>query len=125
MKSPLGYTVHHAIIVTGRDRERVNRLRLCALDLDACVSELAQAPVNAYWSFAVFPDGSKEGWSESDRGDERRRNIVKAATEAGMDFVEVCFGGDLDVGEARVVHSGSLAGFDSSFTTESPPKDEA
>ncbi len=76
------------------------------------MSELSSSALNSYWSFAVFPDGSKEGWSDSDKGDERRRNIVKAASEEGLNFVEVCFGGNLEVGEARVVHSGSLAGFE-------------
>jgi hypothetical protein len=102
----VGHIAHHAIIVTGSNREHVRQLRLCAIELGACVSEISPIATNHFYSFAVFPDGSKEGWPASDEGDERRRNIVKAATEAGVDFVEVCFGGDLSVGEARIVNSG-------------------
>jgi hypothetical protein len=34
------------------------------------------SPINAYSSFMVATDGSKEGWSESDAGDARRKAFI-------------------------------------------------
>ena len=45
-------------------------------------------------SFAFMPDGSKEGWDTSDVGDSIRDALIALATERGMDFIEVRFGGD-------------------------------
>lgn len=66
---------HHAVLVTSND-ESVERARRDAVQLarthcfpvDA-VSPLSPPVVNGYRSFAVFPDGSKEGWDDSDAGD--------------------------------------------------------
>jgi len=37
------------------------------------VTPILKSPVNSWYSFFIGPDGSKEGWKESDTGDESRR----------------------------------------------------
>ena len=45
----------------------------------------------------VPPDGSKEGWDESNEGDKRRDALFEyMATLKMIDYVEVAFGGDLE-----------------------------
>ncbi|MBO0676745.1 hypothetical protein JRC04_04635 [Mycolicibacterium sp. S2-37] len=41
------------------------------------MSELTDFAVNDYRSFLVAPDGSKEGWPDSDLGDGRRARLVE------------------------------------------------
>jgi hypothetical protein len=52
--------------------------------------------VNNYMSVAVLPDGSKEGWDESDRTDALRRELIAIAQAPGAsaDALWVDFGGD-------------------------------
>src|SRR5438309_3428786 len=45
-------------------------------DYLACVSQIQQSAVNSYWSFAIFPDGSKEFWPDSDESDKRRAEFI-------------------------------------------------
>jgi hypothetical protein len=73
----MGYMRHHAIVVTGYD-DRVTEAHRRAADvfLPGQVTEVVVSPVNDYRSFMVATDGSKEGWSESDDGDDRRAAFV-------------------------------------------------
>ena len=41
------------------------------------VSAIHFSPSNSYASFVIFPDGSKEGWNTSDKGDDRCVKHVK------------------------------------------------
>lgn len=45
------------------------------------VSELSTDASNGFCSFAVFPDGSKEGWHQSDKADGQREQIARILTE--------------------------------------------
>jgi len=65
------------------------------------VSEVVESPTNSRFSFAVFPDGSKEGWEQSNVGDAQRANLIKwldrQRYEDGsspFDWVEVQYGDD-------------------------------
>lgn len=49
--------------------------RLCEL-CPGLVSAPVPARINGYSSLAVFPDGSKEGWNESDQGDMQRAAVI-------------------------------------------------
>ncbi|MGI9410256.1 MAG: hypothetical protein ACR2OV_09295, partial [Hyphomicrobiaceae bacterium] len=40
------------------------------------VSEVLRSIVNGYRTFLIPPDGSKEGWAESEEEDERRNSFV-------------------------------------------------
>ena len=51
--------------------------------------------INGTWTFWVAPDGSKEGWTESDQMDWVREEVVKAASNLEYaDVVTLRFGGD-------------------------------
>ena len=93
----MGYTVHHTIIVTSWDDDRIVRAHDFA---NACFSELApvsaiyRTSLNGYSSFAIFTDGSKEGWPDSDAGDKARAVFRGLAEKLGVDVAEVRYGGD-------------------------------
>jgi hypothetical protein len=95
----MGTIQHHAIIVTTHDEPLVNAAHAKAAGLGMRVSAVVDSPVNRFFSFAVFPDGSKEGWSESDAGDAQRDGFVAwmlaQAHDDGfspIDFVEISYG---------------------------------
>lgn len=75
------------------------------------VSPVLAGVMNGVASFFVAPDGSKEGWPQSDEGDQKRARFVEwmraCAYEDGsspLDYAEVQYGDD-DC-EARIVNSG-------------------
>lgn len=93
----MGYTLHHFINVTVRGCARAERdendeirlrdrgqqsghlarhLRQRAIEIGLGVSEVYHPPVEDWFFFAVFPDGSKEGWTESDDGDRKRAAFI-------------------------------------------------
>jgi hypothetical protein len=103
----MGYMVHHTIIVTGDGREswmEPGRATIedahafavaCAGRHDGVcgVSALIDTSTNGYRSFMVAPDGSKDGWNTSDKGNNTRAEIVAwLRTIGGFDFAEVQFG---------------------------------
>ena len=96
----MGYMAHHAIVVTA-DTGQLAPLHALARrvfdETPAFVTECTPVAVNGYSSFMVAPDGSKEGWDDSDAGDAARGEFVKAlelARHYSVDWVEVRFGGD-------------------------------
>jgi len=69
----LGYIRHHSILVTGFIESDTVKAHLKAIDIfGGLVSEINNMSTNHYYSFVVFPDGSKEGWEESEKGDANR-----------------------------------------------------
>jgi hypothetical protein len=107
----MGYMRHHAIIVSGEGAMEPRKSWLEQAHARACELFPWVSPIspptdpNAYSSFFIPPDGSKEGWEESDRGDMARAaflEYLKAEHRAWHFFkwVEVQYGdGD---GEAKV-----------------------
>jgi hypothetical protein len=81
----MGYMRHHAIVVTGGDWGALNIVSAHAeiqaigdtYERGALVSPLGPPTTNAYRSFMVGPDGSKEGWTESHIGDALRRETIQ------------------------------------------------
>ena len=73
----MGWIRHHAIVVTGGDYDdSVAKAHEKAVELcEALVSPVLESKINGYLSFFVAPDGSKEGWEESDKGDEARASF--------------------------------------------------
>ena len=101
----MGYMRHHAIVVTGNgyDGATLNASHSKAVELFGArhVSELAAEVTNGYRSFAIFPDGSKEGWDTSDEYDALRRRWIEWARKTrhedgsgSLDWVEVQYGDD-------------------------------
>ncbi len=69
----MGYILHHTIVVTSWDGKTLSRAHREARKLfGKSASPLTPETVNGYRSFFIGPDGSKEGWSESGEGDQKR-----------------------------------------------------
>ena len=97
----MGYDRHHAIIVTTWDEEKIKKARKIALQKFPAVSEILKSEINAWYSFFIPPDGSKEGWDESKNGDNRRYKFIEwlesQKYEDGsspFDWVEIQYGDD-------------------------------
>ena len=71
----MGYIKHHSIVVTTSINELIKAANERAKEIfGTTVSEIIESKINSYYSFFVAPDGSKEGWGESDAGNENRKN---------------------------------------------------
>lgn len=75
----MGYMRHHAILVTAsQDSGRINTAHAKAVEIcGELVSPIIKSAINCYGSFFVAPDGSKEGWANSNNGDIRRDAFVE------------------------------------------------
>lgn len=73
----MGVMCHHAIVVTSRDEyaetAHTKAIEICGPHL---VTSLGTKVINGIRSFLVCPDGSKEGWAESDHGEALRALFV-------------------------------------------------
>jgi hypothetical protein len=97
----MGHIRHHAIIVTGTYGDHIEKAHAVAVGLEMSVTPILPATVNATRSFMVGPDGSKEGWDDSDAGDARREHFVAWLNSyryrdgsAPLAWVEVQYGDD-------------------------------
>jgi hypothetical protein len=98
----MGYMRHHAILITTFSEEDIKSAHEKAVEIFGdTVSEVRESKINGYRSFAVFPDGSKEGWTDSDAGDSQRAQFVAWLNEhryednsTSYDWVEVQYGDD-------------------------------
>lgn len=98
----MGYERHHGIIVSTFTEERAHKAHKTAKDIFAGdVSEILKSRVNGIYSFFIQPDGSKEGWDESDFADARRDQFLKWLEKQAFDdmsnpydYVEVQYGDD-------------------------------
>jgi hypothetical protein len=75
----MGWIRHHGIVVTSWDSAALARAHTVAIGMfpDGHVTEPTKKALNGYSSFLVAPDGSKEGWGDSDDGDARREQFVE------------------------------------------------
>lgn len=94
----MGYMRRHAIVVTGDALEESKDILAAhskATEIFPWVSPVSPPATNGERSFFVPPDGSKEGWEESRKGDERRAKFLRWLREAGcVHWVEVCYAED-------------------------------
>jgi hypothetical protein len=76
----MGYMQHHAILVTTWD-DTDNGVAAAHREAERCmpglVSPIITGWVNGYSSFFIAPDGSKEGWEDSDKGDAGRADFIR------------------------------------------------
>ncbi len=74
----MGYMRHHAILVTSWDSQKLREARNFAVTItgERLVTRIIDGLVNSQATFVVVPDGSKEGWAESDNGDQWRAHII-------------------------------------------------
>jgi hypothetical protein len=68
----MGDIYHHAIIVIGTEwrSHQLVAAREYAIEAGNSVTEIVPSRTNGFSSFMVAPDGSKEGWANSNEGDE-------------------------------------------------------
>lgn len=107
----MGYICHNAIVVTGWN-EHVDRAwsHAHALLSEAnegidglpmsILSPVSETAVNGQKSFAIWPDGSKEGWGTSDAGDHLRDEFIaylEGTTDLWVAWCEVRFGDEADM----------------------------
>ena len=115
----MGYMVHDAIIVTCFDEKDAKYCRDKAVEIFdqgwtdpanksvSLVGPIMVSKVNAYATFFIGPDGSKLGWSDSERGDECRKQYIewlrslREVDKMYADWVEVQYGDDN--GDTRIV----------------------
>lgn len=97
----MGYMRHHGFLVTCYKRSLIDEARLHAEALGLVVSPVVESPWNGYTSFAVFPDGSKEGWEPSDEHDAARSSFATwlhrqrySDGSTPLDWIEVQYGDD-------------------------------
>jgi hypothetical protein len=77
----MGYICHHTITVIASDEghakaAHAEACRLFEAPGVAPVSDILTSPINGYWTFLIAPDGSKEGWRDSQRGNDARAAFV-------------------------------------------------
>lgn len=99
----MGTILHEAIVVTTWKEEDIKRAYEIAIEIGLLASPILESPVNGYMSFFIAPDGSKEGWPESDQGNEQRKQWKERVSKECecVDFVHLLYGGDAD--ESRIV----------------------
>lgn len=93
----MGYIKHDAVIATGSDYGDFKVAMSALKESWGEDGEIILGPyrgINGETTFFMAPDGSKEGWADSDRFDLRREEFVKTARDSGADVVEIRFGGD-------------------------------
>lgn len=88
----MGYTTHHAVIIAHYRPLTVAAIHTYANATGAAVTEILPWAINGGASFAVLPDGSQDGWTDSKHGDRERAAIIAYARKLGAEFVEVSFG---------------------------------
>jgi hypothetical protein len=105
----MGYIRHHAIIVSSWNTSSIVFVHRQAKEMFPHISEVIPSGINGYMSFFIPPDGSKEGWKDSDDGDKRRRVFIELLNKqrygdssSNLDWVEVQYGDD-DL-ENKVTH---------------------
>ena len=98
----MGYIRNHAIVDTATYGDYIQQAHAKAVEIfGENVSALTPEVINGSRSFLVPPDGSKEGWGESDEGD-KRRELFKEWLRAQayedhstpLHWVELRYGGD-------------------------------
>jgi hypothetical protein len=97
----MGYILHHTIVVTHWEKEKIESLHKKALELfeGKLVSNIVDSAINSNYSFFIAPDGSKEGWDASDMYNKKRDQLKELLTSKEYHYcrwVELHFGGDND-----------------------------
>jgi hypothetical protein len=93
----MGYVAHHAIVVSSWKAEHIGIAHSVAEGLGMLVSPIRADEFGTH-HFAVFPDGSKEGWEGSDVGDQRRHMLIEGLRDPALfvEWAEVMYGPDCE-----------------------------
>ena len=125
----MGYTRHHAIIVTSWDIDLLFKAYKRAVDVFPRVSGIVSSLKNRYKSFFIAPDGSKEGWLDSIYYDGLRagyisylRTLVNEDGSSSINWAEVQYGDDED--DNKVLHCSSR-NVDENYESEKEAQEKA
>jgi hypothetical protein len=104
------YVRHNAIVVTSWKREAIKAAATEAMRLGLQVVGPGDEVINGYSSLLIAPDGSKEGWHDSDCGDAKReqfrawmKSLRYSDDSSPLEWCEVAYGSDDR--EAEICHS--------------------
>lgn len=105
---------HHSIIVCSWNEELLATIHSDAITIFGDqVSSIVKSKMNTYCSFFIAPDGSKEGWEDSNEGDKKRNEFIEYLEtqkhedgSSSIDWVEVQFGDD--EGETKIMRDSDL-----------------
>jgi len=97
----MGYIRNHAIVVECSYGDHLERAHNIAQEIFPYVSPISPKTMNGSQSFLIPPDGGKEGWEQSSRGDEQRskfkdwlKSEVYEDGSSALNWAELYFGGD-------------------------------
>lgn len=102
----MGYIANDAIVVTSSiPRDLAKGHEEAMRILSPLVSPIIEAVVNDGGSFFIAPDGSKEGWAESEDWEARRDQFIAWMREQDLylHWVYVRFGGDFGIEVGSIV----------------------
>jgi hypothetical protein len=94
---------HHAIIVTSYCSDCASKAHEKAVEIFSArqVTEILPEAINGYQTFFIGPDGSKEGWADSNKGNDRRDTFIQWLDEQrfsdnsfAYDWAEIQYGDD-------------------------------
>lgn len=111
----MGYMRHHGMLVTSWQPEAIVKAHNKAIKLGLAVTDITPSGINGYTTFAVVPDGSKEGWTPSELGDLARDKYVtwlRGCYRKGLylSWVEIQYGDE--EGDTHIVnHSDDEASY--------------
>lgn len=93
----MGYINHNALLgISWNDSKRAEAAKWVQARADARFFAVSPVFTNGYWTLVCFPDGSKEGWAESDDGDRRRDEAAEflKSLDKYCKVVEISLGED-------------------------------
>ncbi|AIM37392.1 hypothetical protein KO02_12340 [Sphingobacterium sp. ML3W] len=106
----MSWNIHHTIIVTDWDSRDIEKARALALEYidEILVTPIFYGYVNPQYTFFIVPDGSKEGWLDSDIMDTNRALFLNKMKESDLccDYVELQFGGDFGSELTQILRHG-------------------
>ena len=106
----MGTIWHNSLVVTSSDAHELAAVRTKAVELfGGLVSPVIKSDSNGYLSFFIAPDGSKEGWPESDDMDRRRAALCKFMSGCTyVKYVDVGYGKTFFGHKARIERTNML-----------------
>lgn len=90
----MGVINHNAVLATTWDEKRVEKIKewISKLHIDLIkLFLIGPVTINSYTTIVLVPDGSKEGWEQSDRGNELRESFIKELDEY-WEWIEIGYG---------------------------------
>lgn len=97
----MGYMLHHTIVVTSHNDKLIQDAADQARKLGCAVLGPSAPLINGFASMMVCPDGSKEGWAESHRGDRQRAEFIAYLNSkryddgsTSLEWAEISYGSD-------------------------------